>query len=136
MNNVPGSENVGNKDLLWTHLNRMSRKFGPQEYNFMPRTYVLPKEIQKFESMWSKHGMGTTWIIKPPSAGRGQGIKIVNQWWEIPKWHSVIIQRYITRPKLINGLKFDLRIYVLLTSINPMRIYVYKEGLVRFASVR
>lgn len=114
----------------------MSRKF-VQEYNFMPKTYVLPKEMQKFESMWNRHGMGTTWIIKPPSAGRGQGIKIVNQWWEIPKWHSaVIIQRYISRPKLINGLKFDLRIYVLLTSINPMRIYVYKEGLVRFASVR
>lgn len=132
---MPGSQNIGNKDLLWTHLSEMSRKF-VQEYNFMPKTYVLPKEMQKFEGMWNRHGMGTTWIIKPPSAGRGQGIKIVNQWWEIPKWHSVIIQRYISRPKLINGLKFDLRIYVLLTSINPMRIYVYKEGLVRFASVR
>ncbi|KAF3424695.1 hypothetical protein E2986_04790 [Frieseomelitta varia] len=135
VNNMPGSQSIGNKDLLWTHLSEMSRKF-VQEYNFMPKTYVLPKEMQKFEGMWNRHGMGTTWIIKPPSAGRGQGIKIVNQWWEIRKWHSVIIQRYISRPKLINGLKFDLRIYVLLTSINPMRIYVYKEGLVRFASVR
>ena len=132
---MPGSQSIGNKDLLWTHLSEMSRKF-VQEYNFMPKTYVLPKEMRKFEGMWNRHGMGTTWIIKPPSAGRGQGIMIVNQWWEIPKWHSVIIQRYISRPKLINGLKFDLRIYVLLTSINPMRIYVYKEGLVRFASVR
>ncbi|PBC32195.1 tubulin monoglutamylase TTLL4-like [Apis cerana] len=135
VNNMPGSHNIGDKDLLWTHLNKMSKKFG-SDYNFMPRTYILPKEIQKFESMWSRHGIGTTWIIKPPSAGRGQGIKIVNQWWEIPKWHSVIIQRYITKPKLINGLKFDLRIYVLLTSINPLRIYIYQEGLVRFASVR
>ncbi|XP_076755751.1 tubulin monoglutamylase TTLL4 [Xylocopa sonorina] len=136
INNVPGSLNVGNKDLLWTHLNEMSKKFGSKEYNFMPRTYILPKEIQKFESMWNRHGVGTTWIIKPTSSGRGQGIKIVNQWWEIPKWHSMIIQRYISRPKLINGLKFDLRVYVLLTSVNPMRIYIYKEGLVRFASVR
>lgn len=42
--------------------------------------------------------------------------------------------RYISNPLLINGYKFDLRIYVAMTSINPLRIYIYKEGLVRFAT--
>ncbi|XP_076386640.1 tubulin monoglutamylase TTLL4 [Megachile rotundata] len=136
INSIPGSQNLGNKDLLWNHLSKMTKKFGIKEYGFMPKTYVLPKEITKFENVWLKNGIGNTWIIKPPASGRGQGIKIVNQWWEIPKWHLVVAQRYITKPKLINGLKFDLRFYVLLTSINPTRIYIYKEGLVRFASVR
>ena len=45
-----------------------------------------------------------------------------------------MVSKYISNPLLVNNHKFDLRIYVLLTSIDPLRIYVYNEGLVRFAS--
>ena len=34
----------------------------------------------------------------------------------------------------MSGYKFDIRLYVLLTSIDPLRVYIYNEGLVRFAS--
>lgn len=42
---------------------------------------------------------------------------------------------YIERPLIINGAKFDLRLYVYITCLDPLRIYFYRDGLVRFASV-
>ena len=53
---------------------------------------------------------------------------------EIPRGIPLVACKYIDNPLLINDLKFDLRIYVGITSINPLRIYIYEEGLARFAT--
>ena len=48
---------------------------------------------------------------------------------------SHLSTEYIDRPFLINGLKFDIRVYVLILSLDPLKILLYDEGLVRFATV-
>lgn len=47
----------------------------------------------------------------------------------------MVVQKYMMKPHLIDKFKYDLRIYVFVNGINPLRIYVYKDGLARFATV-
>lgn len=45
-----------------------------------------------------------------------------------------VVTRYVDNPLLVDGLKFDLRLYVLVSNFNPLTIYLYSQGLVRFAT--
>ncbi len=45
-----------------------------------------------------------------------------------------MVSEYVYNPLLVNGLKFDMRIYVGITCYNPLRIYIYDNGLARFAT--
>lgn len=74
------------------------------------------------------------YIVKPENGCQGKGIFLTNSPSKLDKSNPMIIQRYITNPLLIEGLKFDLRIYILITSIQPLRIFMYKDGLARFAT--
>ena len=47
---------------------------------------------------------------------------------------GILASRYIMNPHLINGLKYDLRCYVLVTSYCPLKVYMFNDGLVRFAT--
>lgn len=136
VNHFPGTFQIGRKDRLSRNLARMMMKYGKQNFDFVPRTYVLPQDLRLFRVVWEKTGSKEKWIVKPPASARGNGVRVVHRWSQIPKKRAVVVQRYLSRPMLIHGAKFDLRLYVLVTSFNPLRIYIYPNGLVRFASVK
>lgn len=74
------------------------------------------------------------YIAKPPALSRGRGVRVLTADQVPAHGTRLLVQRYIHPPHCIDGLKYDLRLYVLLTSVNPLRAYVHSQGLVRFAT--
>lgn len=58
----------------------------------------------------------------------------MNSQMAVSKKEGILASKYISNPHLINGLKYDLRVYVCVTSFNPLKVYIYNDGLVRFAT--
>lgn len=64
---------------------------------------------------------------------QGKGIKLYDNVSQL-EGKTGIVQQYVNNPFLIENLKFDLRIYVLIMGYDPLRIFIYDEGLGRFAT--
>uniref|UniRef100_A0A8B9ML50 Tubulin--tyrosine ligase-like protein 5 n=1 Tax=Accipiter nisus TaxID=211598 RepID=A0A8B9ML50_9AVES len=117
VNHFPRSYELTRKDRLYKNVSRMQLAHGFKTFHILPQTFILPTEYQDFCSK----GKGITSNIPP------------NQ---IVLEDNILVSRYISNPLLIDDFKFDVRLYVLVTSYDPLVIYLYEEGLARFATVR
>jgi len=48
--------------------------------------------------------------------------------------HNYIVQRYIRNPLLVNIKKSEVRFYFLIVNMNPLKVFIFPEGLVRVAT--
>nr|KAF6268255.1 tubulin tyrosine ligase like 4 [Pipistrellus kuhlii] len=135
LNHFPGSFQIGRKDRLWRNLSRMQSCFGKKEFSFFPQSFILPQDAKLLRKTWESNSR-QKWIVKPPASARGIGIQVIHKWSQLPKKRPLLVQRYLHKPYLISGSKFDLRIYVYVTCYDPLRIYLFSDGLVRFASCK
>ncbi|XP_052461682.1 tubulin monoglutamylase TTLL4-like isoform X1 [Carassius gibelio] len=136
LNHFPGSFQIGRKDRLWRNLSKMQAHFGKREFGFFPRSFILPQDIKLLRKAWEDGGSKQKWIVKPPASARGIGIQVIHKWSQMPRKRPLLVQKYLHKPYLISGNKFDLRIYVYVTSYDPLRVYIFNDGLVRFASCK
>ncbi|XP_068436335.1 tubulin polyglutamylase TTLL5 isoform X2 [Clinocottus analis] len=134
VNHFPSSYELTRKDRLYKNIQRMQQTHGFKNFHIVPQTFVLPSEYQEFCNSFAKDK--GPWIIKPVASSRGRGIYLVSNPNQILMDENTLVSRYINNPLLIDEFKFDVRLYVLVTSYDPVLIYLYEEGLARFATVK
>ena len=107
----------------------------PSEYSITPMSFILSEEYDTFEAdRRHPENEKSLYILKPVAASCGRGIRIIDNKQSVGPREGILASRYIKNPHLINGLKYDLRCYVLVTSFCPLKVYLFKDGLVRFAT--
>lgn len=74
------------------------------------------------------------YIFKPTSSSCGRGIKVIGKKDVVQKKSGFLVSKYVSKPHLLRGYKYDLRIYIVVTSFEPLKVYIFKEGLVRLAT--
>lgn len=131
-NHFPKTWQLGGKDNLWKNVSNLKRKFG-DVYEICPKTFIMPEDYERFKTEYENNPK-SLWILKPVASSCGRGIKIIIKGSSIPKRPGYLVSKYIANPHLINGFKYDLRVYALVTSYDPLRIYMYDNGLVRFCT--
>jgi tubulin polyglutamylase TTLL5 len=135
VNQYPRSYEITRKDTLCRNINRMKAIHGDRNYGFIPNGWVLPTESDIFERFF--HQNGGCYIVKPAALSCGRGIYVTDDINDIALHgldENVQVSQYIANPLLLDGYKFDLRMYVGITSFDPLTIFVHDSGLARFAT--
>ncbi|NWS36256.1 TTL11 polyglutamylase, partial [Polioptila caerulea] len=143
VNKFPGMMETVRKITLSRAMRTMQDLF-PLEYNFYPRSWILPEELPLFVAEVrmmkdSNPSWKPTFIVKPDGGCQGDGIYLIKDPSDIRLTGSIqsrpaVVQEYICKPLLVDKLKFDIRLYVLLKSLEPLEIYIAKDGLSRFCT--
>eukprot|EP01038_Epipyxis_sp_PR26KG_P007644 gene7644-10404_t len=169
INHYRNGRELCRKDLMAKNMKKRRRaleKEGRLEeaaaYDFIPTTFVLPREYSMFVEEFKK--VGGVWIMKPIGSAQGKGIFLFTRLSEISEWktdykayrpgptapkggntaggddkqdvEAYVVQRYLQYPLLIGGKKFDMRLYALVTCFSPLKVYQYRRGFARFTNSR
>ncbi|KAJ8328168.1 hypothetical protein BDV3_005455 [Batrachochytrium dendrobatidis] len=157
INHFPNHIELTKKDLMVKNIKRYKKELEKdknkpltkfQYIDFLPVTYTLPGDYNLFAEEFRKNP-SAVWIMKPTDKARGIGIFIISKLSQIKKWSrdklqwsyanckdTYVVSRYIDNPLLIGSKKFDLRLYVLVTSWRPLVAYRHGQGFGRFCAVK
>lgn len=129
---LPGQFNFFRKDNLHQTMKQFFSR-NPGTRPFVPYAYILPDDRAEVESLFSEH-KDRFYIHKAACAARGEGVALVRTLEEVDLTVESVLQEYCADPLLLGGRKFDLRVYVLVLSVDPLILLAYDDVMVRLAS--
>ena len=136
LENKPAVVPQDNKIIKHTTIIRNGAPF--QAY--IAQVNSLLNSLKDHLPQYKLNGFRNIWILKPSNLSRGRGVTCVNSLEPIEQSLSatndsgVIVQKYIENPLIISKRKFDIRQWVLVTSLNPLVIWMWKEPYLRFGA--
>lgn len=160
-NHFPRSHmHLGCKKGMALSLKPYESRLNQSIERFTPATLFYPEQRNDIIQLLSSSSAdGKKFIFKPARGSCGRGIVMTyGGAKEEPRWRRVmedidrlvanlenplslralmshfVVQEYIEHPLLINHRKLDLRLYVAVTSYDPLVAYLHKDGLARFAA--
>lgn len=147
INHLPGSYVIVSKDQVYKTIVELQNNFGKAVYDFIPRQFVLPEQKDEFIDAFKKRAKknvprsrartdpdyGKRWLVK------SQGHRGVRFFTGLEDLDNILTTKDMVaqciEPFLIGGHKFDIGLYVAITSIDPLRIYVYENALLRICKL-
>ncbi|CAH1239473.1 TTLL10 [Branchiostoma lanceolatum] len=121
--------------------------------DFFPESFRLDVRDDR-EAFFNTYQEGETWICKPTGMNRGRGIFFISSQEEVSSLQerlevmtqnskrarlpykgpmARVIQRYVNKPLLLDGKKFDIRVYMLIACTNPYMV-MYHPGYARLCT--
>ncbi|XP_041457826.1 cadherin-like and PC-esterase domain-containing protein 1 isoform X1 [Lytechinus variegatus] len=136
INRIPGMKDVlWRKDAFCYTTNEARKIPSVRRSDVAPMCWVLPAQFDEFMMTADAMGSDVRWVFKPTKGGiqvlqptRDKDYERIKQY----RSERAVVQQYIPNPLLIFGSPINIRAYVLVTSINPLRAYIHSQGLVFF----
>ena len=127
------------KDMLCAVARRRAAKYLPATFNLVTELAQFVSYYQKLES----EDRDTHFIVKPWNLARALDTQVCNSLTHIlrlPASGPKIAQKYLHNPVLFNRedlgpVKFDIRYIILLSSVEPLKVYAYNRFWLRFANI-
>lgn len=121
VNFIPGSQALTDK----SELAKMDSEFIPKTFQLPNNRYMFLENARQRAGKMYVQRRGKSMVLRSP-----ERIDLKDD-------GDVSLQEYIDNPLLVDGHKFDLSVYAVVTSIDPLRIYMYKgDAMFRFAPVK
>ena len=134
INHFAGAWSIGSKANLWRNVQKQRRKHG-KDFEICPATYIFPEDYKRWCNDREMNNYKDMYILKPTSSSCGRGIRVIGKKDNLNnKKAGYLVSKYLSKPHLLRGFKYDLRIYVVVTCFDPLKAYMFQDGLVRLAT--